>query len=94
MPSTAPWLVSTGLITSFSMSLARPKSITFGCHCPSSSATSTFCGFRSRWMTPRWCAWLTPSQAARNSWMRCRRPAARLATKWCSGSPGTYSITK
>ena len=48
------------------VALAMPKSITFGTGTPSCSVTSTLDGFRSRWMTPFWCACCTAWQTGTN----------------------------
>ena len=77
-----------------SVALAMPKSITLGTGVPSCSITSTFDGFRSRWMTPFWCACCTAWQTARNNSSRSL-VVSRLRSQYSViGTPSTYSITK
>ncbi len=78
----------------FPVALAMPKSMTLGTALPSTFATSTLEGFRSRWMIAFWCACWTPSQTCTNSSSR-----SRAASRWRSqysliGTPFTYSMTK
>jgi len=54
------------------MALAIPKSMTFGTGDPSCSVTSTFDGFRSRWMIPFWWACCTAWHTGMNSFRRSR----------------------
>jgi hypothetical protein len=57
VPINAPRRVSSVLaVSGRSVALAIPKSMTFGTGSPSISVTRMFDGFRSRWITPFWCA--------------------------------------
>ena len=77
-----------------SVAFAMPKSITLGTGVPSCSVTSTFDGFRSRWITPFWCACWTARQTARNNASRSL-VVIRLRSQYCViGAPSMYSITK
>ena len=50
----------------------RPKSEIFTTTSPSSSVTSRmFAGFRSRWTTPRWCAYAIPERMCRSTPAAC-----------------------
>ena len=69
---------------------AMPKSVTFA---RPSSSTMTFCGLKSRWMTPRRCA----KRAARRIWIvrsiaRAGSSAPCSRTSCLSVRPSTYSI--
>ena len=84
--------VSSGKL--FSVALARPKSMIFGTASPSRCITRMLEGFKSRWITPFWCACCTAFATCRNSPSRWR-----VSRQWWSqysvmGIPGTYSMTK
>ena len=70
-----------------------PKSITFGTGLPSAIVTRMFDGFRSRWITPFWCACCT-------AWQTCGTVRAAfggepvVSQNSVSGMPRTSSITK
>ena len=63
----------------WSMAFATPKSITFGAGWPSNSATRTLLGFRSRWITPFWCACCTARQMSRKTPSLCSRESSFAA---------------
>jgi hypothetical protein len=68
VPTIWPNCVSNVFSTAhLSVAFAIPKSITLGTGAPSCYITSTFDGFRSRWITPFRCACWTARQTARNS---------------------------
>src|SRR5262249_42220362 len=70
-----------------SVALAMPKSITLGIAPPSCSITSTFDGFRSRWITPFWCACWTARQTARNNAIRSFVGILSRSQYWVIGAP-------
>src|SRR5215471_16776664 len=73
VPTIAPKPVTRVLsVSGWPAALATPKSITFGTGRPSYGATNTFDGFRSRWITPFWCACCTAWQTGTKSSRRCR----------------------
>ena len=79
-------------VSGWSSPFARPKSMIFGTAWPWISVTSTFDGFRSRWITAFWCAWPTPSQTARKSSSRFRSESVCSSQYFRIPGPGTYSI--
>jgi hypothetical protein len=91
VPTSWPSIVWSVLAASDSVARAIPKSSTFTA--PAWS-TRMLPGFRSRWITPRWCACVTPSHTERNS--RTRAATPRPAAWACSvmDRPSTSSIAK
>ena len=95
VPTIWPNCVSNVFSTAhLSVALAMPKSITLGTGAPSCSVTSTFDGFRSRWITPFWCACWTARQTARNNASRSLVVIRLRSQYWVIGAPSMYSITK
>ena len=94
VPTMAPVSPRLWSVRLASVALATPKSITLGVGRPSTSATITLQGFRSRWMIPFWCACCTAWQAATNR--RSRAPTERRCRSQYSviGTPRTNSMTK
>ena len=83
VPTIWPNCVSNVFSTAhLSVAFAMPKSITLGTGVPSCSVTSTFDGFRSRWITPFWCACWTARQTARNNASRSL-VVIRLRSQYC-----------
>ncbi len=76
------------------VALATPKSITFGTGRSSYRATRTFDGFKSRWMTPFWCACCTAWQTGTKSSSRSRGPRWFWSQYSVIGTPLTSSMTK
>ena len=71
------WPYSVNIVFSVSrwaVALATPKSMIFGTGWPSYSATSTFDGFRSRWMMPFWWACWTAWQTVGHQFQPLRGP--------------------
>ncbi len=95
VPTIWPNSVSSVFSTAhLSVAFAMPKSITLGTGVPSCSVTSTFDGFRSRWIAPFWCACWTARQIARNNASRSL-VVKRLRSQYSViGAPSMYSITK
>ena len=81
-------------VSSALVAFAIPKSITFATGTPSCSVTSTFDGFRSRWITPFWCACCTAWHTCTNSRSRSRSPNCAASQYSVIGTPFTSSITK
>ena len=95
VPTIWPNCVSSVFSTAhLSVAFAMPKSITLGTGVPSCSVTSTFDGFRSRWITPFWCACWTARQTARNNASRSLVVIRLRSQYWVIGAPSMYSITK
>ena len=95
VPTIWPNCVSNVFSTAhLSVAFAMPKSITLGTGAPSCSVTSTFDGFRSRWITPFWCACWTARQTARNNASRSLVVIRLRSQYWVMGAPSMYSITK
>ena len=95
VPTIWPNCVSSVFSTAhLSVAFAMPKSITLGTGAPSCSITSTFDGFRSRWITPFWCACWTARQTARNNASRSLVVIRLRSQYWVMGAPSMYSITK
>ena len=94
VPMIAPtWVVSARLPGGgWSIALATPKSMTFAIGRPSTVATSTLLGFRSRWITPRWWACCTASHASRNSSRIASTAGACAAHQAVIGGPSISSI--
>ena len=71
-----------------------PKSITFGIGAPSCSITSTFDGFRSRWITPFWCAWWTAAADREEQGEPFLGGHPLAVAILGDGAPSMYSMTK
>ena len=74
--------------------LATPKSITRGTGLPSTVATRTLDGLRSRWTIPFWWACWTARQTSTKSRSRSRIGSRASSQYRVSGGPATSSMTK